>query len=73
METKISSLHTEINNVKEEIKTNTEKVNEKLRIHMELINEKFQITDSKVEDQEANIKFMSEKFEEQKSEITDTR
>ena len=73
METNISSLHTEINNVKEEIKTNTEKINEKLRIHTELINEKFRITDSKVEDLEASIKFISEKFEEQKSELTDVR
>ena len=69
METNISSLHTEINNVKEEIKTNTEKINEKLRIHTELINEKFRITDSKVEDLEASIKFISEKFEEQKLEL----
>ena len=73
METNISSLHTEINNVKEEIKTNTEKINEKLRIHTELINEKFRITDSKVEDLEVNIKFISEKFEEQKSELTNVR
>ena len=40
MEANISSLHTEINDVKEKIKTNTEKINEKLRIHMELINKK---------------------------------
>ena len=40
METDISLLHTEINNVKQEIKTNTEKINEKLRVHTELINEK---------------------------------
>ena len=73
METNISSLHTEINNVKEEIKTNTEKINEKLRIHTDLINEKLRITDSKVEDLEASIKFISEKFEEQKSELTDVR
>ena len=73
METNISSLHTEINNVKEEIKTNTEKINEKLRIHTELINEKLRITDSKVEDLEASIKFISEKFQEQKSELTDVR
>ena len=43
METNISSLHTEINNVKEEIKTNTEKINEKLRIHTGLISGKFRI------------------------------
>ena len=73
METIISSLHTEMNNVKEEIKANTEKINEKLRIHTELINEKLKITDSKVEDLEASIKFMSDKFEEQKSELTDIR
>ena len=40
METDISLLHTEINNVKEEIKTNTEKINEKLRVHTEFINQK---------------------------------
>ena len=73
METNISLLHTKINNVKEEIKTNTEKINEKLRIHTELINEKHRITDSKVEDLKASIKFISEKFEEQKSELTDVR
>ena len=73
METNISSLHTEINNMKEEIKTNTEKINEKLRIHTELINEKFRITDSKVQDLEASIKFISEKLEEQKSELTNVR
>ena len=65
METNIWSLHIEINKIKEEIKTNTEKINEKLRIHMELINEKLKTTNSKVEDLEASIKFMSEKFEEQ--------
>ena len=73
METNISLLHTQMNNVKEEIKANTEKINEKLRIHTELINEKFKITDSKVQDLEASIKFMSDKFEEQKSELTDIR
>ena len=73
METNISSLHTEINNVKEEIKTNTEKINEKIRIHTELINEKLRITDSKAEDLKASIKFISEKFEEQTSELTDVR
>ena len=73
METNISSLHPEINNVKEEIKTNTEKTNEKLKILTELINEKLKITDSKKEDLEASMKFMSEKFEEQKSELTDIR
>ena len=73
METNISSLHTEINNVKEEIKTNTEKINEKIRIHTELINEKLRTTDSKVEDLKASIKFISEKFEEQTSELTDVR
>ena len=73
METNISSLHTEINNVKEEIKTNTEKTNEKLKIPTELINKKLKITDSKKEDLEASMKFMSEKFEEQKSELTDIR
>ena len=40
-------------------------------INTELINEKFKITDSKVEDLEASTKFMSDKFEEQKSELTD--
>ena len=73
METNISSLHTEINNMKEEIKTNTEKINEKLRIHTELTNEKLRITDSKIEDLEVSIKFISEKFQEQKSELTDVR
>ena len=73
IETNISSLHTEINKVKEEIKASTEKINKKLRIHAELIDEKFRITDSKVEDLEASIKFISEKFEEQKSELTDAR
>ena len=73
MKTNISSLHTEINNAKGDIKTNAEKINKKLRIHMELINEKLKITDSKVEDLEASIKFISEKFEEQKSELTDIR
>ena len=71
METNITLLHTEINNVKEEIKINTQKINQKLRILMELLNEKLKITDSKVEDLEASIKFISEKFEEQKSELTD--
>ena len=73
METNISLLHTEINNVKEKIKTNTEKTNDNLKIRTELINEKIKITDSKVEDLEASMKFMSEKFEEQKSELTDIR
>ena len=73
MKTNISSLHTEINNAKGDIKTNAEKINKKLRIHTELINEKLKITDSKVEDLEASIKFISEKFEEQKSELTDIR
>ena len=59
METNISSLHTEINNMKEEIKTNTEKINEKLRIHTELINEKLRITRSEVENLEASIKFIA--------------
>ena len=40
METNISLLHTEINNVKEKIKTNTEKTNDNLKIRTELINEK---------------------------------
>ena len=57
IETNISSLHTDINNMKEVIKTNTEKINEKLRIHTELIDEKLKITDSKVKDLEASIKF----------------
>ena len=43
--------------MKEVIKTNTEKINEKLRIHTELIDEKLKITDSKVKDLEASIKF----------------
>ena len=73
MKTNISSLHTEINNAKGDIKTNAEKINKKLRIHTELINEKLKITDSKVEDLEASIKFISEKFEEQKSELTDIK
>ena len=73
MKTNISTLHTEINNAKEDIKTNAEKINKKLRIHTELINEKLKITDSKVEDLEASIKFKSQKFEEQKSELTDIR
>ena len=73
IETNISSLHTDINNMKEVIKTNTEKINEKLRIHTELIDEKLKITDSKVEDLEASIKFISEKCEEQKSELIDIR
>ena len=72
METNISSLSTLIN-VKEEIKANTETINEKLRIHTELINEKLKITDSKAEDLEASIKFMSEKFEEQISKLTGIR
>ena len=73
IEASISSFQTEINNVKEEIITNTEKINEKLRIHTELINQKLKITDSKVQDLEASIKFISEKFEEQKSELRDIR
>ena len=73
IEASISSFQTEINNVKEEINTNTEKINEKLRIHTELINQKLKITDSKVQDLEASIKFISEKFEEQKSELRDIR
>ena len=73
METNITLLHTEMNNVKEEIKINTQKINQQLRILMELLNEKLKITDSKVEDLEASIKFISEKFEEQKSELTDIR
>ena len=56
--------------MKEQIKTNTEKINEKLRIYTELINEKLRLTDSKVEDLEASIKLISEKFEEQKSKLT---
>ena len=48
-------------------------INEKLRLETELINEKFRITDSKVEDLEVNIKFISEKFEEQKSELANVR
>ena len=36
---------------------------------MELINEKLKITDYKVEDLKAIIKFMSEKSEEQKSKL----
>ena len=66
-------MNTEINNIKEDIKTNAEKINKKLRIHTKLINGKLKITDSKVEDLEASIKFISEKFEEQKSELTDIR
>ena len=73
MKTNISSLYSEIKNVKEEIKTNAEKINKKLRIHTELKNEKLKITGSKVEDLETSIKFMSEKFEDQKSELTDIR
>ena len=73
MKTNILSLHIEINNVKDEIKTNTEKIIKKIRIHMELINEKFKTTDSKIEDLEASIKLMSEKFQEHKSELTDIR
>ena len=73
METNITLLHTEINNVKEEIKINTQKINQKLRILMELLNEKLKITDFKVQDLDASIKFISEKFEEQKSELTDIR
>ena len=69
METNITLLHTEINNVKEEIKINTQKINQKLRILMELLNEKLKITDFKVQDLDASIKFISEKFEEQKSEL----
>ena len=56
-------MNTEINNIKEGIKTNAKKINKKLRIHTELINGKLKTTDSKVEDLEASIKFMSEKFE----------
>ena len=63
MKTNILSLPTEINNVKEDNTTNAEKIKKLLRIHTELINERLKITDSKVEDLEASIKFMSEKFE----------
>ena len=73
MEANTSSLHTEINDVKEKIKTNTEKINEKLRIHMELINKKLKNCWTKVERLEASIEFISEKFEEQKSKLTDIR
>ena len=73
MKTNISSLYSELKNVKEEIKTNAEKINKKLRIHTELKNEKLKITGSKVEDLETSIKFMSEKFEDQKSELTGIR
>ena len=38
IERNISLLHTEINNVKEELNTKSEKINKKLRINMELIN-----------------------------------
>ena len=54
-------------------KTTTEKINGKLRVHTELINEKLKITDYKVEGLEAIIKFMSEKFEEQKSKLIHIR
>ena len=61
METNISPFHTELNNVKED-KYWKNKWKVKLRIHTELINAKLKITDSKVENLEASIKLMSEKF-----------
>ena len=54
----------------EEIKTNTEAIDEMLGTHMKVINKKLKTTDYKykVEELDASIKFMSEKFEERKEE-----